>query len=347
MKKRSLRILSVILACGLIFSISACKSTPSSTSSTSTAAQKPVIALSNSYYGNTWRHQMVDAFVAAAKQAKSEGLISNYIVENGDGTQATQITQMNDLILKKVNVICIDSFSPTAMNGTIAKAEAAGIKVVSFDSIATEKNNYQFNFDFTSFGNQMAQYAVKRFNGKANVLLVRGVAGSAPDQDMYQGTMDILNKNPGMKVVSTVYGQCTTSITDQQISAILPSLPKIDVVILQCGGDDYGAVQAFQTAGKTVPVILANGSSEFIKWWYTQNQSNGYTTWGECSTPGIGSAVVWVASALANGQKVPKSMTMPFATISQSDIKGLQSMAPNTIVSPNFTQSWVAQNILK
>src|SRR5690348_17216 len=36
---------------------------------------KPVIALSNAYYGNTWRHQMVEAFEAAAKQAKDEGKI--------------------------------------------------------------------------------------------------------------------------------------------------------------------------------------------------------------------------------------------------------------------------------
>jgi ribose transport system substrate-binding protein len=47
--------------------------------------QAPVIALSNAYYGNTWRHQMVEAFEAAAKQAKTEGKIADYIVTNGDG----------------------------------------------------------------------------------------------------------------------------------------------------------------------------------------------------------------------------------------------------------------------
>src|SRR5574337_89175 len=44
---------------------------------------KPVIALSNAYYGNTWRHQMVDAFVETAAAAKKAGLISDYIVLNG------------------------------------------------------------------------------------------------------------------------------------------------------------------------------------------------------------------------------------------------------------------------
>ena len=35
---------------------------------------KPVIALSNAYYGNTWRHQMVEAFEASAKEAKADPL---------------------------------------------------------------------------------------------------------------------------------------------------------------------------------------------------------------------------------------------------------------------------------
>ncbi len=38
-----------------------------------------MIALSNAYYGNTWRHQMVEAFQAAAEQAKKQGAISDYV----------------------------------------------------------------------------------------------------------------------------------------------------------------------------------------------------------------------------------------------------------------------------
>jgi ribose transport system substrate-binding protein len=63
--------------------------------------QAPVIALSNAYYGNTWRHQMVEAFEAAAKQAKSEGKIADYIVMNGDGSVAQQNSQLGELILKR------------------------------------------------------------------------------------------------------------------------------------------------------------------------------------------------------------------------------------------------------
>src|SRR5690348_13102106 len=80
---------------------------------------KPVIALSNAYYGNTWRHQMVDAFEAAAKQAKADGKIADYIILNGDGSVAQQNSQLAELILKKVDAIPVDAASETALNGVI------------------------------------------------------------------------------------------------------------------------------------------------------------------------------------------------------------------------------------
>jgi hypothetical protein len=51
------------------------------------AQDKPVIALSNSFYGNTWRRQMVDAFTEQAEKAKSEGLIEDFVVLNGENCQ--------------------------------------------------------------------------------------------------------------------------------------------------------------------------------------------------------------------------------------------------------------------
>ena len=99
----------------------------------SASPQTPVIALSNAYYGNTWRHQMVEAFEAAAKQAKSEGKIADYIVMNGDGSVAQQNSQIGELILKKVDVLLVDAASETAVNSVIEKACQAGIIVISFE----------------------------------------------------------------------------------------------------------------------------------------------------------------------------------------------------------------------
>src|SRR5271165_1113288 len=120
------------------------------------------IALSNSFYGNTWRKQMVDVMQKAANDAKAQGLISDFVVDNGDGTANTQLAQLNSLILSHPDAILINAASPTALNGAIAQAAQQGIKVVVFDSLTSSTDAYQIAYDFSSWGEIAANYVVKR-----------------------------------------------------------------------------------------------------------------------------------------------------------------------------------------
>ncbi len=311
---------------------------------------KPVIALANAYYGNTWRHQMVDAFDAAAKQAKAEGKIADYVIVNGDGSVAQQNSQLAELILKKVDAIAIDAASETALNGIIQKACQAGIKVVSFDSVASAPCNYQLNFDFTGYQKQEAEWVVKKIGGKGNVIQVRGVKGSAPDNDMYNAQLAVLKQYPDVKVVATVYGQATASVAQSAIANVLPSLPHVDAVLGQGGSDDFGIAQAFEQYGgpyrDKMPVIEGGGSTDFIKWWDAQNKKNGYTTISMNTTPGIGAAAFYLSLALAKGATPPKKMIMPVATVTQDNLKEYVDRPSGMIVSPTYTQDWVQKNLL-
>jgi ribose transport system substrate-binding protein len=89
------------------------------------------IALSNSFYGNTWRKQMVDVMQKAANEAKAQGVISDFAVDNGDGTANTQLAQLNSLILSHPDAILINAASPTALNGAVTQAIQQGIKVIA------------------------------------------------------------------------------------------------------------------------------------------------------------------------------------------------------------------------
>ena len=314
------------------------------------SADKPVIALANAYYGNTWRHQMVDAFEAAAKQAKAEGKIADYIVLNGDGSVAQHNSQMAGLILKKVDAIAINAASETAVNGIIEKACQEGIKVISFDSVASAPCNYQLNFDFLGYKAEEAQYVMKRLGGKGNIIVVRGVKGSAPDADMYKAQQGVLAQYPDVKVVATVYGQATASVAQSAIANVLPSLPHVDAVLGQGGSDDYGIAQAFdQYDGEytnKMPIIEGGGSTDFIKWWSKQHATNGYTTISMNTTPGIGGAAFWLSLAIAKGAEAPKKMIMPVATVTQVNLKDFVDMPSGMIVSPSFSQEWVEQHLL-
>jgi ribose transport system substrate-binding protein len=310
---------------------------------------KPVVALANAFYGNTWRHQMVDSFEEAAKTAKANGEIADYVIMNGDGSVAQQSSQIGELILKGVDVLLVDAASETAVNGVLEKACAAGITVISFDSIASAPCNYQLNFDFTGYKAAQAEAVFKLIGYKGNIIQVRGVKGSAPDNDMYNAQRSVIAKYPDIKVVATVYGQCTPSVAQSAIANVLPSLPHVDAVLGQ-GPDDIGMVQAFvQYGGEYVghmPVIEGGGGGDFVRWWAAENKKDGYQTVSMNTTPGISGAAFWLGMEILHGAKVSKKLIMPVMTVDANNLDQYASIPSGQIISPTYTDEWVKKNLL-
>ncbi len=368
------KVLSLVLATLLALSVTACsggsatsesskapESAPASvapqTSQVSQAASstdgtieipqgKWVIGLSNSYYGNTWRKQMVDSFESVAKKAKEAGYISDYEIQNGDGTVNAQIAQINSFILKGVNAICINAASSTALNSVIDKATKAGIKVIAFDSIVTNESAYTMDYDFVKYGEECGTYISDKIGGKGNIIMVRGVSGSAPDQQMYQGFMNVVKKNPELKIAATVVGEASATKAQEEFSKILPSITSVDATFNQ-GGDSYGIAQAFEQAGRKAPIIVGDNSSEFNNWWRTQRDTNGYDTIGMRAAPSCGSAAFWTALNIVNGTEVPKKMMLKLVTLHNEDLDQYKDMKPGTIVAPDFTNDFVVKEIIE
>jgi ribose transport system substrate-binding protein len=315
------------------------------------AADKPVIALANSYYGNSWRHQMVTTFETAATDAKSKGLISDYIILNGDGSVNQQSAQLSSLILKKVNAIVLDAASETALNGLISKACGVGIAVISFDSIATDPCAYQVKYDFTEYQKRAAEYVAKRLGGKGNVIVVRGVKGAGPDNLMYNAHSDVLKAYPDIKVVATVFGGWSAPDAQAAVAAVLPSVPTVDAVLTQGGNDDFGIVQAFQQFGgpykDKMPLINGGNDADFLHWWAAENKKNGYDTLSMSPTPGIGGAMLWFALDVLDGVKIKKQITMNVLTVGKDDLGKWADLGPGQNASPVFDQDWVRKNVVE
>ncbi|MDY4611707.1 MAG: ABC transporter substrate-binding protein [Sphaerochaetaceae bacterium] len=303
-----------------------------------------VIALSNSFYGNSWRKQMVDTFVEAAEEAKAAGRISEYMVVNGDGTQNTQIAQLNSLILSGVDAICINAASPTALNGVIEKAVEQGIMVLTFDSIVTTDAAYKMDYDLKSWGEIQAQYIVDKFNGNARVLEVRGIRGSAPEIEIHAGIEEVFSQNPGIAVVAEIDGQADAATTQNAVANVLPSLGDIDAVVTQ--GGSYGVVQAYEAAGKKLPVIIGGNRAEFIKWWADEKEKNGYETISLGTEPSIGAIAFWTALEILEGKDVPKTIKLPLVALTNETLDQYKDIQPGTVLAQKYDEAFVLENIL-
>ncbi len=305
-----------------------------------------VIGLSNSFYGNTWRKQMVESFTQAAEEAKTAGYIKDYEIQNGDHTVNTQIAQINSFILSGVDAICLLAASSTALNDVIQQAMDQGIKIVAFDSIIDLAGAYTMDYDWVDMGQRKTQFVMDQIGGKGNVVIVRGVSGAAPDEGIYKGIRNVLDTYPDVKIAAEVIGEADATVTQEALLNILSSLPKIDAVITHCGADSMGAVNAFESMGLDVPLIIGDNTAEFMTWWNAK-AADGYTTMSVNSTPSCGSGALWVAVALLNGVEVPQNMFLPFIYISQDQIGDYANLEAGTIASPYMSYDYVVENILK
>jgi ribose transport system substrate-binding protein len=304
---------------------------------------KIVIALSNSFYGNSWRKQMVESFVEAAEKAKAEGKIDDYIVSNADNTANTQIAQMNSLILDGVSAICVNAFSTTALNSVIEQAIKQGILIYTFDSIVTEPNAYKLDYDFASWGRISVEYFAKRFNGNANILVVRGIMGSSPEDAYYKGLSETIAKYPGLKIVAEVDGEADTATSQSAVANVLPSLGKIDAVITHGGA--YGVVQAFEAAGRPVPPIIGGNRAEFVKWWIEENERGGYETISLGSEPSIGAIAFWTTYHILKGEKAPNYLALPLVPLTTENLHLYKDIQPGTVIAQRYDEQWVLKNI--
>jgi ribose transport system substrate-binding protein len=286
-----------------------------------------VIALSNSFLGNTWRKTMVDIFQQTAQQAKAQGLIKDYRVENtAENTATEQIAQIKSLILQHVDAILIDSASPTALNPVITQACSQKILVLVFDSLASAPCEYNLEDSIYQYGFQEGHYVAVGMHGQGNVIIARGVVGSAPEAVIYKGQLDALKAFPKIKIVSTVIGQASDPITEQAILSVLPSLPPVQGVIT--GGSSFGAVQAFQKAHRPLPVVAFDNSGEALHFWQTQHAKTGYNAVSLRTEPGQAAAAFWEALDILQGQKVPKMLVFPNLVITPANLDAWAKVVP-------------------
>lgn len=311
-----------------------------------TASGKPVLAFSQSFSSNSWQQLNDKGAQQIASTLKKQGKISKYIFVNANNSVSTQISQIDSLILQHVNVIMVDPTSSSALNGVIAKAMHAGIKVlVITDGPVTSNLPYELETSLYGYTNELAKYIVKRLHGKGNVLDVRGVAGTGADKVEEAGSAAVFKKYPGIKIVGTVYGSWDEATAESAVSSVLPSLPPINAVMQQ-GGSGYGIAQAFQSAGRTAPLIVMGNRSEELSWWAQEHKKNGYTTLSINPNPGMGAAGMWISYELAKGKKVPQWMVMPGLEVTQSTLSRFAHLPTGTVAWKVFPLSWVQHNLL-
>ncbi|MDD3138258.1 MAG: ABC transporter substrate-binding protein [Lachnospiraceae bacterium] len=348
------RVLAVLLGVAMTVALVGCGNTAgSATSSKSEKADSNgkdyVIGFSNSYNGNSYRQAMEGYLQDATEELKGTGEISEVIVAEANQNNSTQAQQIENFILQGVDAIVIDPGSATALNGAIQEASDAGIPCIIINDGPVDskaKLCYQINFDTIAQMGALTDYVCKAIGGKGNIIELRGTAGSEFDAIAHEGVTKVLKNYPDIKVVSEIYTDWTGSKAQSELASVLPTLDNVDGIVTQ-GGDSYAAVQAFQSAGKDLPIIGGDNRGYFLKWWANE-APEGYDTISVSSNPWDGATGIYVAVDILEGKyNIPKDMVHPYGVVTKDDVKNYTNVADEDIACPTYDRAWVRENLYK
>ena len=165
---------------------------------------------------------------------------------------AKQVSQMEDLIANKVDVIAfVPGTSVTAM-AQVDQALAAGIPVVNVNIMSEHpKVLGRIRSDDYETGKMQGEFIVSALKGKGNVVMMSGVSGNSAFINRAKGFQDVVAKHPDIKILSE---QWTPNATDRGLKLMedwSQAFNKIDAVYTGADRLAIGAAQALRAQGKS------------------------------------------------------------------------------------------------
>jgi ribose transport system substrate-binding protein len=264
--------------------------------------EKYLIGFSNGYIGNGWRTQMIDSVEDLAAFYKGQGIVEDVIIQNAGLDVNTQIAQVRNMINAGVDCLIIDPNSETALNPVIEEAVGQGILVVCIDQPVTSESAYNVVIDQAQWGANLAEWLCKQLNGEGDIVIVEGLAGHPANVNRMRGMEEVLAANPGINVLTRVNGNWDQASAQQVMSDLLATYPDIDGVLTQ-DGMALGVVNAFEAAGRDVPVVTGELMMGFVKKWQALKEAGGFVTYGQNNPPGIGATGLGIAVRLLAGKE--------------------------------------------
>jgi len=245
-----------------------------------------------------------------------------------------QLQGYQTLLNDGVNMIIAQVQSPTAYNSLIDKAAKEGIPTVGVLNDIADQNAVNVVPNSVLGGMKLAQFVVQQAQGKGLIMFVHGIAGVPIDTDTMNGANDVLKLCPQVATNESIVTQFQASIAKQQVLSFLNTHSQPVAGVITAGPFTSGVIEAFQQAGRTVPVITNNGLDEGGLAYWVQHESS-YNGVALANTPnGLAYATVTVAQKMLAGDGVKintLSIDPPLAT--NANLSTLVTLDPSWTIN--------------
>lgn len=275
---------------------------------------------SESYMGNPWRVTFNDELARLVNGVKEAGDVSEFIVSDSNGDATQQISQIRSFIERGCSVITTIAGSSTALNAVIEEAHKAGIPVITSAGAVTTPVAINVMHNQNLWGYQMGKGIAQALPDGGTILQVEGISGHPLVQQENAGLDKAVAESGNLTIARKVSGEWTGTTTKSAVLQALATTPQQIDAVWSTGSEARFIAEAFQQAGRPLPLITASISGDALGYWH-ENQDAFKFYGGEVSPHVAAQNAFRVALRILEGQKpVVNTIIAPMPTITQADL---------------------------
>ncbi|HPE68846.1 MAG TPA: substrate-binding domain-containing protein [Thermotogota bacterium] len=182
---------------------------------------------------------------------KAQELGLELIVLDAQDSPERQFSQVQDLIIRNVDVLIINPVDSDAIVSSVLEANAAGIPVIT----VTRPSNggvveQHLDIDNKEAGQLAAMAMAEALNGKGKVAILEGIPGAPSAADRQKGFLDELGKFPGIEVVTSLTANYSREQGANVTEDILQGNPVLQGIYGHNDEMALGAVRSAIAAGR-------------------------------------------------------------------------------------------------
>jgi len=198
----------------------------------------------------------------AAKQMNA--VVVQYVPTKPDSIPE-QMSQIEDVVVKKPDAIVFTPVDFKAMTPGIEKINAAGIPVVNITDRASSGKfvAYVGAHDY-NLGLETSRFLFQAMGGKGNVVLLEGVKGTLTNTERVRGFNDALKEFPGIKLVAAQPANYQRLAALQVMENLMQAQRDIGGVFAANDAMATGAIEALDGANRKALVVGINGTKEAV-----------------------------------------------------------------------------------
>jgi ribose transport system substrate-binding protein len=208
-----------------------------------------VVGFSQMESNNPWR-------IAQTRSLKDEAAKRGYdlVVTDAQGQTAKQVSDVEDLIARRVNLILLAPREYEGLAPALQAAKEAKIPVMLVDREAAGTPGVDYvtflGSNFIEQGRRAADWLAKTTGGKASIVELSLTPGSSVARDRAQGFREGIAKYPAMRIIASQTGDASRAQGQRVMQNIAQSLGhKITAVYAHNDEMALGAIQALNAAG--------------------------------------------------------------------------------------------------